>query len=158
MDYNVALEILEFLEKYDSHFADLRSFINEKQEKAAGDDLAWLLESLTTEQKFVMQGNSLEAKRLLLFESCGVENYNAEKLIELCPDELKGRMRLISNSIDDSVRYIKETNRNVLELARRKMEAQAEILHDSLIAGSDTYDNSGVKIKKITDDGIIGSV
>ena len=158
MEYNAALEILEFLEKYDEHFRELRSFINEKQEKAAGDDLVWLLDSLTTEQKFVMQGNSLEAKRLLLFEGHGVKNYNAEKLVEESPEELKGRMRLVVNSIDDAVKYIQETNRNVLELTRRKMEAQAEILQDSLIAGSDTYDNSGTIIKKIVDDGIIGSV
>jgi len=159
MEYNAALEILEFLEKYNRHFTELRSFINEKQEKAAGDDLVWLLDSLTTEQKFVMQGNSLEAKRLLLFESHGVKDYNTAKLLEQCPEELKGRMRLVTDSIEDSVEYIKETNKNVLELARRKMEAQAEILQDSLIAGSDTYDNSGTRIKKINDDdSIIGSV
>jgi hypothetical protein len=133
--------------------------MNEKQEKVAGDDLVWLLDSLTEEQKFVMRGNSLEAKRLLIFESSGCKDCDAEKLVGICPEELKGRMRLVVNSIDDNVSYIKETNKNVLDLARRKLEAQAEELEDSLIAGSDTYDHSGSKIKKINnDDNIIGSV
>jgi len=157
MDYKSATEILEFLEKYDEHFKELRSFINEKQEKVAGDDLVWLLDSLNTEQKFVMRGNSLEARRLALFEDCGIKEYDSKKLIDECPNEIKGKMRLIVNSIDDSVSYIKETNKNVLEMARRKLEAQASILNDSLIAGSDTYNNSGSKIKKVGGD-IIGSV
>jgi len=159
MNYNAAMEILVFMEKYDEHFKELRSFINEKQEKVAGDDIVWLLDSLTKEQTFIMRGNSLEAKRKLIFEEHGVEDYNAKKLVEECPEEIKGRMKLAVNSIDDSVNYIQETNKNVLELARRKLEAQAEILQDSLIAGSDTYDNSGSKIKKISSDGnFIGSV
>ncbi|MDR2532160.1 MAG: hypothetical protein LBC82_04885 [Oscillospiraceae bacterium] len=159
MDYNAAMEILDFMEKYDEHFKELRTFINEKQEKTAGDDLVWLLDALTTEQKFIMRGNSLEAKRNLIFEEHGIEGYDAGKLIEECPEEIKGRMRHSVSSIDDSVNYIKETNKNILELGRRKLEAQAEILQDSLIAGSDTYNNSGSKIKKINnDDNIIGSV
>jgi len=159
MNYNAAMEILVFMEKYDEHFKELRSFINEKQEKVAGDDIVWLLDSLSKEQTFIMRGNSLEAKRKLIFEEHGIENYNAKKLVEDCPEEIKGRMKLAVNSIDDSVNYIQETNKNVLELARRKLEAQAEILQDSLIAGSDTYDNSGSKIKKISSDGnFIGSV
>ncbi|MCL2077451.1 MAG: hypothetical protein FWH08_03480 [Oscillospiraceae bacterium] len=160
MDYNAAVEILDFLEKYDNHFRELRSFINEKQEKAWGDDLEWLLNSLTEEQKFIMRGNSLEAKRLLLFEKLGVKDYDSKRLVEECPPEIKGRMNLVINSIDDSISYIRETNKNVLELARRKLETQAELLDDSLIAGSDTYNNSGSKIKKIggDDDNIIGSV
>ncbi|MCL2019055.1 MAG: hypothetical protein FWG70_04775 [Oscillospiraceae bacterium] len=159
MEYNAALEILQFLEKYDEHFKELRAFINEKQEKVAGDDIVWLLDSLNKEQTYIMRGNSLEAKRKLIFEERGIEGYNASKLIENCPDEIKGRMKLVTGSIDESVTYIQETNKNVLEMARRKLEVQAEILEDSLIAGSDTYNNSGSKIKKINnDDNVIGSV
>ncbi|MCL2696756.1 MAG: hypothetical protein FWE74_01590 [Oscillospiraceae bacterium] len=160
MEYNAAMEILEFMDKYSEHFKELRAFISEKQEKAAGDDVVWLLDSLTKEQTFVMRGNSLEAKRKLIFEEHGVEGYNAKRLIEACPEEIKGRMKIATDSIDEAVNFIKETNGEVLELARRKLEAQAEILKDSLIAGSDTYNNSGSKIKKMSaDDGnILGSV
>ena len=159
MNITAATEILEFLEKYDEHFRELRAFINEKQEKTAGDDLVWLLDSLNTEQKFVMRGNSLEAKRNLIFEEHGVKDNDSKELLEKFPEELKGRLRLTAESIENSVRYIQETNKNVLEMARRKLEAQAELLEDSLIAGSDTYDHSGSKIKKISDDDtFIGSV
>ncbi|MCL2637830.1 MAG: hypothetical protein FWD48_05600 [Oscillospiraceae bacterium] len=160
MNYNSAVEILEFLDNYSEHFKELRSFIDEKQEKVAGDDVAWLLESLAEEQKHIMRGNSLEAKRKLIFEEHGAGDYNAEKLIEACPEEVKGRMKLVTDSIEESVNYIKATNEEILELARRKLEAQADIMKDSLIAGSDTYTNTGSKIRKMNgDDGnIIGSV
>ncbi|MCL2694389.1 MAG: hypothetical protein FWE60_04720 [Oscillospiraceae bacterium] len=159
IDYNAAVQILEFMEKYSEHFKELRTFINEKQEKVAGDDIVWMLDSLATEQKLVMRGNSLEAKRNLIFEEHGLKDYNAEMLLGKCPGEIKGRMKLAVDSIDECVNYIKETNRNVLDLARRKLEAQAELLQNSLIAGSDTYDNSGAKIKKMgADDNFIGSV
>jgi hypothetical protein len=159
MNLTAATEVLEFLEKYDEHFRELRAFINEKQEKTAGDDLVWLLDSLNTEQTFVMRGNSLEAKRTLIFEQHGVKSLDSRQLLERCPEEIKGRMRMTIESIESSVNYIKETNRNVLEMARRKLEAQAELMDDSLIAGSDTYNNSGSKIKKISDDDtFIGSV
>jgi hypothetical protein len=160
MNYNAAVEILEFLEKYSEHFRELRAFIDEKQEKVAGDDVVWLLDSLNKEQTFVMRGNSLEAKRKLLFEEHGADGYNAKKLVEECPEEVKGRMKLVTASIEEAVNYIKETNEETLELARRKLEAQADILKDSLIAGSDTYTNTGSKIKKMSGDGgnIIGSV
>jgi hypothetical protein len=159
MNYNAAIEILEFMEKYSEHFKELRAFIDEKQEKVAGDDIVWLLDSLNKEQTFVMRGNSLEAKRKLIFEEHGVEGFNAKKLIEECPEEIKGRMKIATDSIDEAVNYIKETNAEVLELARRKLEAQADILKDSLIAGSDTYTNTGSKIKKIVaDNSNLGSV
>ena len=160
MNHNAAVEILEFMEKYGEHFKELRSFIDEKQEKVAGDDLVWLLDSLSTEQKFIMRGNSLEAKRKLIFEEHGFGDYNAKKLLEECPEEVKGRMKLATGVIDEAVRYIKETNEEVIELARRKLEAQADILKDSLIAGSDTYDNTGYKIKKLSgnDNNNLGSV
>ena len=159
MNITAATEILEFLEKYDEHFRELRVFITEKQEKTAGDDLVWLLDSLNTEQKFVMRGNSLEAKRNLIFDEHGMKDCDSKQLLEQCPEELKGRMRLTIESLEDSVMYIKDTNHNVLEMARRKLEAQAELLDDSLIAGSDTYDNSGSRIKKISDDDtFLGSV
>ncbi|MDR2559255.1 MAG: hypothetical protein LBC86_06915 [Oscillospiraceae bacterium] len=160
MEYNAAIEILEFLEKYSEHFNELRAFIGEKQEKVAGDDIVWLLDSLNKEQTFVMRGNSLEAKRKLIFEEHGIDGFNTKRLIEECPEEVKGRMKIAADSISEAVNYIKETNQEVLELARRKLEAQADILKDSLIAGSDTYTNTGSKIKKMSsDDGnIIGSV
>jgi hypothetical protein len=159
MDMYVATEILNFLESYDEHFKELRVFINEKQEKTAGDDLVWLLDSLNTEQRFIMKGNSLEAKRNMIFDDYGIKDISAEQLLEKCPDELKGRMKLVTDSIETTVHYIKETNQNTLEMARRKLEAQAQILDDSLIAGSDTYNNAGTKIRKVSDDDtFIGSV
>jgi hypothetical protein len=159
LNYDAAIEILEFMDKYNEHFKELRAFINEKQEKVAGDDLVWLLDSLSEEQKFIMRGNSLEAKRNLIFDENGIDGCDSAQLIAQCPEELKGRMRLTIESIENSVHYIKETNQNVLDMARRKLEAQAELLEDSLVAGSDTYNNTGTKIKKISDDDtFIGSV
>jgi hypothetical protein len=151
LNHDAAMQILEFMDKYSEHFRELRSFIDEKQEKVAGDDLVWLLDSLSEEQRFVMQGNSLEAKRKLIFEEHGIEDYNAAKLTEACPEEVKGRMKLATDIIDDCVNYIKETNEDILEMARRKLEAQADDLKDSLILGGDTYSASGSKIKKMLD-------
>ena len=68
MTVQVAKEVIAFMEKYNKHFEALSAFVSEKRAKVIADELTWLLDALNVEQKFVMEGNDLEAKRLALFE------------------------------------------------------------------------------------------
>ncbi len=157
MNYETATRIIEFLEQYDKHFSELRTFLSSKQEKVVGDDLVWLLDSLTEEQKLVMRGNSMEAKRLTLLSELGYNDYTSDMLYEEFPENLKGKFKLYINSMNDSIDFIKRTNEGILDLVERKLEVQAELVKDANLTGSDTYDNSGTKIHKISGD-IIGTV
>lgn len=161
MEIGTAFEIAEFLEVYDNHFKELRMFLLTKQNKVTGDDLVWLLESLNEEQRLIMRGNSLEAKRIALFEKHGLKDYKSAMLIDESPDEYKGKLKLLLDSISGSVDFIKETNEDVLDLIEKKLEVQAELLNETKITGSDTYNNTGAKIHRPSggiDGDIIGSV
>ena len=77
MTTDVAKEVISFMEKYNRHFEALSAFVSEKRAKVIADELTWLLDSLTVEQKFIMEGNDLEAKSLVLFDKLELENKKA---------------------------------------------------------------------------------
>lgn len=156
MDFQTAEKIVKFLENYNAHFTELFSFLTEKKCKVVDDDLCWLLESLVTEQKLIMRGNSLEAKRLVLFDELGVAGIHSAELIEQCPDELKGQMKLQVNAMEKTIGEIKMLNSEVLDLVDRKLSLQQEIVNKTSDA-SETYTGKGTKVQKHTG-GIIGEV
>lgn len=158
MEIASAHEIVDFFDAYSQHFKELRMFITKKQDKVAGDDLTWLLDSLNEEQRLIMRGNSLEAKRLALFNSLGYKDYNSVMITDECPDEFKGKLRVFLDSINDDIYFIKNTNEDILDLIEKKLDTQAELINDPAVSGSNTYSNTGAKIHTSGDVGgeIIG--
>ena len=79
MTVQTTVKVIAFMEKYNKHFEELCAFVSEKKAKVIADELTWLLDSLNVEQKFVMEGNDLEAKRLALFEELGLSGAKAKQ-------------------------------------------------------------------------------
>lgn len=161
MEMSTALEIVDFMEGYNAHFAELRTFLAEKQEKVVADDLIWLLDSLTEEQKLIMRGNSMEAKRLALLESLGYGDMDSAALLEKFPEEYKGRFKAVMSRLEESVQLIKSTNETILDLIERKLEVQAAFFNSESVKGTDTYTNTGIRIHKNLgsyDSEVLGSV
>ncbi|MCL2086152.1 MAG: flagellar protein FlgN [Oscillospiraceae bacterium] len=161
MQIQTAARIIEFFREYNAHFKSLSIFVAKKQEKVVADDLVWLSDAIAEEQKLVMRGNSLESRRLLLFEELGLKDYKSSQLIDEMPDEFKGELRLLIDFMEKCINYIQEVNHGILDLVEQKLDVQAQLLNQNALVGSNTYTAKGEKIHKsiaIPDDDFLGKV
>ena len=159
MDIQQASELVEFLGKYNNHFTEMVGFLNQKQQKVLADDLLWLHDSLQQEQKLAMLGNSLEKKRLELLEEMGYPEYPSSKLLEICPDEYKGRFKLECTNIEKSIDRIKVLNAEILETVEKKLDVADSYLKEQGVSGPGFYSSGGAKVRLgDPEDDIIGKM
>ena len=159
MDNRTADIVIAFLDQFNTHFESLADFLAVKQNRILLDDLQWLEEALVEEQSYIMKGNSLETKRLALFEQCGIGGKKLSELPELFPEEYRGALKLQSDRLNDAIAKIKRLNDVSSDIVQRKMKAQAKLLGVDL-TGTGAY-SGDARISKggIGDGGdIIGSV
>ena len=128
MENRTADIIISFLDQYNNHFEKLADFLAVKQNRILLDDLVWLEEGLVEEQSYIMKGNSLESKRLALFEQCGLKDKKLSELPELFPEEYRGALRMQSERLSDAVAKIKRLNEVSTDIVQRKMKAQEKLL------------------------------
>ena len=158
MNAETAKEVIAYMEKYNKHFEALSAFVSEKRAKVIADELTWLLDSLTAEQKFIMEGNDLEAKRLALFDKLGIAGKKARELIDECPEELRPKLTLECRAMEQYVQHIKETNADIIDIIERKLSVQEKLINRTHSTAS-TYTGRGVKVTKHnTSGGIFGEV
>jgi len=139
-------QIVDFLKNYNQHFTEIVDFLNLKQQKIFADELEWLHDSLQDEQRLSMAGASLETKRLELWKELGFENYSTTDLLNICPEEYKGRLKLECTNIEISVDTIKKLNTDILELIEKKFEVAEEILNQN-INKPEFYASTGDKVR-----------
>ena len=159
MDNRTADTIIAFLDQLNTHFECLADFLAVKQNRILLDDLKWLEEGLVEEQSYIMKGNSLETKRLALFEQCGIGGKKLSELPELFPEEYRGALKLQSDRLNDAIAKIKRLNEVSSDLVQRKMQVQAKLLGVDY-TGTGAY-SGDARISKggVSDGGdIIGSV
>ena len=158
MTVATAKAVIEFMEIYNKHFEELYVFVSEKKAKVIADDLVWLLDSLTKEQKLVMAGNDLETKRLALFEELGISGVKAKELIEECPEDYRSKLHLECSSMEKYVDAIRKTSADIIEMVERKLSIQ-EKLANQPHSTMETYTGRGMKVKKHnTSGGFFGEV
>ncbi|MBR5090258.1 MAG: flagellar export chaperone FlgN [Ruminiclostridium sp.] len=158
MTPEIAKQVIIFMEKYNKHFEALSEFVSEKRAKVIADDLTWLLDSLTAEQKFIMEGNDLEAKRLALFQKLGLAGKKARMLVDECPEELKAKLTLECSAMEKHVEFIKATNADIIDIIERKLSVQEKLINRTHTTAS-TYTGKGVKVTKHnTSGGFFGNV
>ncbi|MGN0657020.1 MAG: flagellar biosynthesis protein FlgN [Ruminiclostridium sp.] len=158
MTVQTAVKVIAFMEKYNKHFEELCAFVSEKKAKVIADELTWLLDSLNVEQKFVMEGNDLEAKRLALFEELGLSGAKAKQLLEECPEAYKAKFALECRRMEQSVDFIKATNADIIEIIERKLSIQEKLANRSP-STVQTYNGKGTKVTKHnTSGGFFGEV
>ena len=147
MTIEQATQLVGFLAKYNKHFADVVAFLNLKLQKVFADDLIWLHDSLQDEQKFSMFGVSLESKRLELLEEIGYPDYPSSKLLEVMPEESKGRFKLECTGIENSIDKIKSLNAEIIETIEKKLDAADEQLEAQGISSKTFYRAKGEKVR-----------
>jgi len=154
-----AVQIVDFLSKYNKHFTEVVGFLTEKQQKVLADDLIWLHDSLANEQRLSMAGLSLENKRLEMLESMGFDEYTSTQLLEVCPEDCKGRLKLECVNIEGSIDRIKALNADILDTIEKKISVAESYLRDKGVASPSVYDGAGSKKRSSDlDDNFIGSM
>lgn len=159
MDNRTADTIIAFLDQFNTHFESLADFLAVKQNRILLDDLAWLEEALVEEQSYIMKGNSLETKRLALFEQCGIGGKKLSELPDLFPEGYSGALKRQSDRLGDAIAKIKRLNEVSSDIVQRKLQAQAKLLGVDL-TGTGAYSGDARISKGGAADGgdIIGSV
>lgn len=159
MGNGAAAEIVKILEEFNLHFAELTDFLVEKQNRVLADDLIWLNDALSNEQKLVMKSASLENKRLKLMESLGLKDRASSVLLGECPEEYKGKLRLELVSLEKHIDRVKRLNDDTLEVIGKKMAAAEDFLRSKGAAGTDVYSATGGRVRlNNPEDDIIGTV
>jgi hypothetical protein len=159
MKIEQAAQITEFLERYNKHFTDVVTFLKQKQQKVLADDLVWLHDSLSEEQRLSMAGLSLENKRIDMLDAMGYDDYPSSQLLEICPEEYKGRFKLECVNLENSVDKIKELNAEIVETIEKKISVAESQLREQGVSNPGRYDVAGSKVRlDDPDDGIIGNM
>lgn len=150
--------IIGFLDRYNRHFEELADFLAKKQNKILLDDLDWLEEALVEEQSFIMKGNSLEDKRLQLFEQVGLKGKTFSELPQFFPEDYHGMLRLQNDRLNKSIGRIKQISQVSEDVVERKLEVQKKLLGVNEFTGIGAYSEDARIIKGGGDGDIIGSV
>ena len=150
--------LISFLNGYNRHFEALADFLTEKQNKILVDDLKWLEAALVDEQSFIMKGNSLEEKRLALFEQAGLKDKRLSELPEHFPPQYAGMLRLQSDRLTKSIENIRRLNAVSKDLVERKLKVQAKLLGVSEFTGIGAYSGDAKIVKGSGSNDFLGSV
>ena len=159
MTIETADKVIRFLEKYNSVYRDMVTFLTEKQAKVMTDDLLWLLDSVEDEQALVMKIQSEETARTALFEELGLGEMKAKQLIEEAPDERKSKLTLLYDELTGYVAKIKQLNNIIVETVEKKLSVQEELMRKTGMTLTETYNGYGAKIKHTSaPKGFIGNI
>lgn len=158
MTVQTVLAVIASMEKLNQHLEALEAFISAKKARVIADDLVWLLDSLTEEQRLVAEGNDLEAKRLKLFDDLGISGKKAKQLIEECPEEYQARFTRECVETERHINAIKQLNIDITEIIERKLSIQEKAVK-APPSSMETYTGKGVKVRTHnTSGGFFGEV
>lgn len=150
--------VIANMEKLNQHLEALETFISAKKARVIADDLVWLLDSLTEEQRLVAEGNNLEAKRLKLFDDLGISGKKARQLIDECPEEYRAKFTRECVEMERRIDKIKQLNIDITEIIERKLSIQEKAVK-APPSSMETYTGKGVKVRTHnTSGGFFGEV
>ncbi len=146
MDVKTTQAVIKCLEIDCDFYRELHMFLMKKHTKILEDDLEWLTNSLNDEQAYVMKSQSLENKRLQLFQGLGIADKKLNDLIEEAPEDYKAKLKLLGTQLTELVDSIKEMNAQTNEIVKRKLDNQAEFVKRAGILNKpETYNKNAAK-------------
>ena len=163
----VAAEIATMLAAVNTHYREMLVFYIEKLCRVTADDMVWLTESVTEEERLAMWSETLEKRRLALFERVGIAGYNADRLVGGVSDGYKSKLRLECDNLIANIYEVKKVSSDILTLIEKKLRDNEPELRKAGISGAlgaatgkyGTYGKSGKKVAhRDTGSGVIGSL
>ena len=96
-----------------------------------------------------MKSQSLENKRLALFEGLGIKDKKLQELIDEAPEEYKAKLKLLSQQFIELIDNVREMNEQTNEIVKRKLDNQEQFVRQAGILNKpETYDKSASKVAK----------
>ena len=146
MDVKTTQAVIKCLEIDCDFYRELSMFMMKTHTKILEDDLEWLTNSLNDEQAYVMKSQSLETKRLQLFQGLGIADRKLNDLIEEAPEDYKAKLKLLGTQLTELVDSIKEMNAQTNDIVKRKLDNQAEFVKRAGILNKpETYNKNAAK-------------
>ena len=146
MDVKTTQAVIKCLEIDCDFYRELHMFLMKKHTKILEDDLEWLTNSLNDEQAYIMKSQSLENKRLQLFQGLGIADKKLNDLIDEAPEDYKAKLKLLGVQLTELVDSIKEMNAQTNEIVKRKLDNQAEFVKRAGILNKpETYNKNAAK-------------
>lgn len=147
MNEMTAKAVISCLEIDVDFYRELTVFLMKKNTKILQDDLDWLMESLNTEQGYIMKSQALEQKRLSLFEALGIGGRKLAELIDEAPQEYAPKMRMLSQQFIELIDSVKQLNTQNDDIVKRKLANQEEFIKRAGIFNKpETYDKTASKV------------
>ncbi|MCM1522974.1 MAG: flagellar protein FlgN [Ruminococcus sp.] len=142
MDYK---KLIAFFDDYNAHYKGLLKFEYSKLDMINKDEIEKLSSSLSTEQAFIMKGNTLEAARIKLI---GGEQKTFADIIKEAPEEYRAVLQKQYDELSETVLKIKELN----DIANDIVTGRLQRIR-SKVGELDTYNGKG----KVTKESPLGS-
>lgn len=142
MDYK---KLIAFFDDYNAHYKGLLKFEYSKLDMINKDEIEKLSSSLSTEQAFIMKGNTLETARIKLI---GGEQKTFADIIKEAPEEYRSVLQKQYDELSETVLKIKELN----DIANDIVTGRLQRIR-SKVGELDTYNGKG----KVTKESPLGS-
>lgn len=147
MDERTAAAVTRCLEIDCDFYRELYVFLLKKHTKILDDDIDWLINSLNTEQAYVMKSKTLEQKRQQLFGGLGISDSRLSELIPEAPKEYRSKMTMLTKQLGELVDNIREINEQTNEVVKRKLDNQAEFVQRAGILNKpETYNKNAARV------------
>ncbi len=115
--------IIDFMSDYIVYYRELLDFEKNKLILVTEDDVDGLIASISTEQALVMQSESLENKRLKLFDSLGIADMTYKNIAENSPDEFRNKIEEDAKEFTALVLEIQKINKGIETIISEKFKS-----------------------------------
>lgn len=154
LDVKQCKVIIDFMSDYIEYYRELLDFEKKKLILVTEDDIDGLIASISTEQALVMQSESLENKRLKLFNSLGLADMTYKNIAENSPDEFKTKIEEDAKEFSALVLEIQKINKGIETIINEKFKSMGQDSDKEITA----YTDKGKKISNSGNSSVIKDI
>lgn len=146
--------IIDFMSDYIEYYRELLDFEKKKLTLVTQDDIDGLIASISTEQALVMQSESLENKRLKLFDELGIAGMTYRNIAQNSPDEFKTKIEEDAKVFSALVLEVQKLNKGIETIISEKFKLMGKNSDKEITA----YTGKGKKISNTGNSSIIKDI
>ena len=146
--------VIDFMNDYIVYYRELLDFEKNKLTLITKDDVDGLIASISTEQALVMQSESLENKRLKLFDNLGLTGMTYKKIAENSPDEFKTKIEEDAREFTALILEVQKINKGIETIINEKFKSMGQDSDKEVTA----YTGKGKKITTTGNSSIIKDI
>lgn len=146
--------VIDFMGDYIEHYRELLNFERNKLILVTEDDVDGLISSISTEQALVMKSESLEKKRLKLFDDLNLTGMTYKNIAENSPSEFKTRIKEDAKEFTGLVLEVQKINKGIETIINERFKSMGQADDKEITA----YTGKGKKISSVGNSSIIKDI